>query len=302
MTAALDDVVSMAVFARVVEARSFTGAAALLGLSKSVVSARISGLEERLGVRLLHRTTRRLSLTEEGARLYETCARLVSAADEAQGVLESASAEPEGLVRVTVPVGTGILQFPSILRELHERYPRLVIELSLSEHRVDIVAEGYDVAIRVADTLEDSALVARRIGSVRMIVCASPDYLDRRGRPVSPRDLVHHNCLRLSPVRREWSFRCPGRRTQVVPVTGTLITDNIAVLRQAALDGIGVARLPLSYVAADIEAGRLRRVLPEHALGETNVFVVHPYQRHMPTKVRAFVDYVVQRFRSASDE
>ncbi|MDI1446595.1 LysR family transcriptional regulator [Polyangium sp. 6x1] len=301
MTAALDDVVSMAVFARVVEARSFTGAAALLGLSKSVVSARISGLEERLGVRLLHRTTRRLSLTEEGARLYETCSRIVSAADEAQGVLESASAEPEGLVRVTVPVGVGILQFPTILRELHERYPRLVVELSLSEHRIDIVAEGFDVAIRVADNLEDSALVARRIGAVRMNLCASPDYLARRGTPASPQDLVHHNCLRLSPVRREWSFRC-GRRTHLVPVSGSLITDNIAVLRQATLDGIGVARLPRSFIATDIEAGRLRRVLPEHALGETNVFLVHPYRRHMPTKVRAFVDYVVQRFRSTSDE
>jgi len=301
MTAALDDVVSLAVFARVVEARSFTGAASLLGLSKSVVSARISALEERLGVRLLHRTTRRISLTEDGARLYEKCAALVAAADEASGALESTSAEPAGVVRVTVPVGIGILQFPVLLREIHERYPRLVIDLSLSEHRIDIVAEGFDVAIRVADHLEDSALVARRIGSVRMVICASPAYVARRGLPETPHDLAHHNCLRLSPVRREWSFRV-GRRPVLVPVSGSLITDNIAVLRQAALNGIGLARMPISFVAAELESGRLRRVLPDLALGEMNVFLLHPYRRHMPQKVRAFVDHVAQRFRSASEE
>lgn len=299
MTAPLDEVVSMTVFARVVEARSFTGAAASLGLSKSVVSSRVSALEEKLGVRLLHRTTRRLSLTDEGARLYEKCARLVAAADEAHGVLASASAEPEGTVRVTAPVGIGLLSLPSVLRDLAEKYPRLVVELSLSEHHVDILAEGFDVAIRVADRqLDDSTLVARLLTKESAVLCASPAYLARRGTPATPHDLVHHNCLRLTPLRPEWSFRI-GKKTLRVPVSGTLLTDNIAVLRQATLEGIGIARMPMSIVAQDLEAGRLRCVFGAEGLDETSVFVVHPYRRHMPTKVRAFVDFVVDRFRAA---
>ncbi|MBK9266041.1 MAG: LysR family transcriptional regulator [Polyangiaceae bacterium] len=296
MSAMLDNVVSMAVFARVVQAGSFTGAAATLGLSKSVVSARISALEAKLGVRLLHRTTRRLSLTPDGGHLYEQCARLVAAADEAQGALDSAFREPEGVVRVTVPVGMGLWHLPTLVRELHILHPRLVLDVSLSDHHVDIVAEGFDVAIRVAERLEPSTLVARRIGRERMILCASPAYVQKHGEPASPDDLAQHNCLRLGSLGRTWTFRS-GRQTLTMTISGSLITDNIVMLRQAVIDGVGVARLPMSIVSADIEAHRLKRILPDHALGEPSIFVVHPYRKHMPTKVRAFIDVFVSRFK-----
>lgn len=295
MSAKLDDVVSMAVFARVVQAGSFTGAATMLGLSKSVVSTRISELETRLGVRLLHRTTRRLSLTPDGARLHEQCARLVATADEAREALDSTRREPDGVVRMTVPVGMGLWQLPILVRELYEMHPRLILDISLSDHHVDLVAEGFDLAIRVAERLEPSTLVARRLGRERMIVCAAPTYLAKHGRPSSPEDLVEHNCLRIGSLSRTWTFRS-GRHTTKVIISGSLITDNIVMLRQATVDGIGLARLPMSVVAADVEAKRLEQVLPDYTMGETNVFIVHPYGKHMPTKVRAVIDCLIKRF------
>lgn len=291
----IDDVVSMAMFARVVQAGSFTGAATMLGLSKSVVSTRISELETRLGVRLLHRTTRRLSLTADGARLHERCARLVAAADEAREVLDSAFREPDGVVRMTVPVGMGLWQLPHLVRELHELHPRLILDISLSDHHVDLVAEGFDLAIRVAEKLVPSALVARRIGRERMMLCASPSYLAKRGQPQSLDDLAHHNCLRIGSLSRTWSFRS-GRHTYKVTISGSLITDNIVMLRQATVDGIGLARLPMSIVGEDVAAERLVRVLPEYTMGEANLFIVHPYGKHMPTKVRAVIDCLIKRF------
>lgn len=291
----LDDVVSMAMFARVVQAGSFTGAAAMLGLSKSVVSSRISELETRLGVRLLHRTTRRLSLTPDGARLHERCARLVAAADEAREALDSAFREPDGVVRMTVPVGMGLWQLPDLVRRLHERHPRLVLDISLSDHRVDIVAEGFDLAIRVAETLDASTLVARRIARERMMLCASPTYLAKRGEPQSPEDLTKHNCLRIGSLSRTWTFRS-GRHTSKVTISGSLITDNIVMLRQATIDGIGLARLPMSIATSDVEEGRLVQVLPTYTMGEANVFIVHPYGKQMPTKVRAVIDCVLDLF------
>jgi DNA-binding transcriptional LysR family regulator len=297
VTASLDDLVSMAVFARVVEARSFTGAATALGLSKSVVSARVAALEERLGVRLLHRTTRRLTLTEDGARLHEKCARMVAAADEASEVLQSVGTEPEGVVRVTAPVGVGLRHLPGILREMAEQYPKVRVEVSLAERTVDLVAEGFDVAIRVSARLTDSTLVARRCGTERMVVCGAPSYFARHGVPASPHDLAHHNCMRLSALPREWTFRS-GKQPLIVPVSGSLVVDNISLLHQAAIDGVGLAMLPAALVAADLSAERLRRVLAEHSLGESAVWVLHPYGKHVPAKVRAFVDQVVAHFRA----
>lgn len=295
MNAMLDDVVSMAVFARVVQAGSFTGAATMLGLSKSVVSTRISDLETRLGVRLLHRTTRRLSLTPDGAHLHERCLRLVAAADEAREALDSALREPDGVVRMSVPVGMGLWHLPKLVRALHELHPRLVLDISLSDHHVDLVADGFDLAVRVAEKLEPSTLVARRIGRERVIVCASPDYLARHEEPRVPEDLVHHNCLRISSVTRTWTFRS-GRHTHKVTISGSFITDNIVMLRQATLDGVGLSRLPMSVASADIDAKRLRQVLPDYTMGETSVFIVHPYGKQMPTKVRAVIDGLLKLF------
>lgn len=292
MTSILDDVVSLTVFARVVQAGSFTSAATNLGLSKSVVSTRISDLEARLGVRLLHRTTRRLSLTPDGARLHEQCECLLTAADEARQALDSSFREPDGVVRMSVPVGMGLWQLPIFVRDLYKIHPRLVLDISLSDHHVDLIAEGFDLAIRIAERLEPSALVARRIGRERMNVYGSPSYITKNGAPRSPEDLAHHNCLRIGTLSRIWTFRS-GRQTFSITISGSLITDNIVMLRQATVDGIGLSRLPLSVARVDVEAGHLQQVLVDYSMGEANIFIVHPYRKHMPTKVRAVIDGLV---------
>lgn len=296
MPVALDQLQSMMIFARVVEAMSFTHAAHALGISKSAVSARVTALEARLGVRLLHRTTRRLALTRDGVRLYEQCARVLRIADEAADALGSVSREPEGIVRVTAPVSVGLIQLPEMLAGFAERYPRVWIDVSLSERQVDLVAEGFDVAIRAAQRLRDSTLIARRLGSERLLACGAPSYFARHPVPGTPHDLTQHNCLRLSVAGREWTFQGDGEPV-VVPVSGSLIVDNMAALRQAALIGIGLAMLPASLIAGDVEHGHLQPVLRDYLLSESGLFLVHPYRKHLPRKVRVFVDYLVEHFR-----
>lgn len=298
MTTSLDDLLAMAIFARVVERKSFTGAASVLGLSKSVVSARLAALEERLGVRLLHRTTRRLALTEDGVRLYERCERLLTAADEAASALHGASRVPEGLLRVAAPIAFGMTKIAPLLGDFAVRYPQVRLDLSLTDTPVDVVAGGFDVVVRFARHGQlDEACVARKIGVCRRLVYASPGYLARRGVPEVPLDLVKHNCLRLSAQPVEWVFESGAERL-AVPVKGNLVVDNVVVLRQAIVDGLGLAMLPHFVVTPDLAAGRIQHVLERYVGEELSIFVVFPHHRHQPAKVRAFVDLLVERLRS----
>jgi DNA-binding transcriptional LysR family regulator len=284
----------------VVEAKSFTLAAAKLGVSKSVVSSRLSALEGRLGVRLLHRTTRRLSLTTEGARLYERCARILRAAEEAVEVIADVGTLPQGQLRVTAPIGFGLLQLAELLPAFSERYPDVRLDISLTDRILDIASEGFDVAIRVASRLRESNLVARRLGGDRLIVCAAPSYLARRPAPRVPYDLTQHNCLQLFPVRQsyEWSFPASGGPL-VVPVSGNLNLDNVVALRTALLGGHGIAVMPESIVLSDIKRGRLVALLPNHPMEEMGVYAVHVHGRHVPAKVRVFLDFLIDRLRPA---
>jgi DNA-binding transcriptional LysR family regulator len=292
--ASLDDLVAMTVFARVVEAQSFSGAAARLGLSKSAVSIRVSSLERRLGVRLLNRTTRRLSLTTEGARLYERCAHLLSVADEASDLLGDVGTIPEGVVRVAAPVGIALHPLAALLAAFAEHSPRVQVELSVSDRPVDLLAERFDVAVRIRSHPQDRSLVARRLGTERLVICGAPAYFARRPPPQVPHDLVQHNCLRM--VGSEWAFPLEGGPV-VIPVSGTLVVDNIAVVREAALEGAGLARLPGSLIDADLREGRLRTVLDAHAPDALSVVLVYPQRKHLPGRVRVFIDFMTERFR-----
>ncbi|XXF80325.1 LysR family transcriptional regulator [Myxococcaceae bacterium GXIMD 01537] len=294
MAATLEDLVAMTVFARVVEARSFSGAAARLGISKSVVSTRVAGLERRLGVRLLHRTTRRLSVTTEGARLYERCAHLLTVADEASDLLGHVGATAEGPVRVAAPIGLSLHPLAGMLVEFAERHPRVQVELSASDRPVDLLAEGFDVGVRIRVQSQDRPLLSRRLGTERLVVCGSPRYFARRAPPEVPHDLAHHNCLRMMGI--EWVFG-RGSDAIVVPVAGTLVADNIAVLREATLEGMGLARLPGSLVEADLREGRLRTVLDAHSPEALTITLVYPQRQHLPQRVRVFIDFLTERFR-----
>jgi DNA-binding transcriptional LysR family regulator len=301
MAARPDEILAMIVFGRVVEAKSFTAAAAKLGVAKSVVSARVSALEEELKVRLLNRTTRKLSITPEGLSLYERCAPLLAAADEASAAVAGAGDRPRGLLRVNAPVVFAQEYLTEPVARYLALYSDARVELTLNDKVIDLVEEGVDVAIRIVPILKDAGLVARKVATDRTVLCASPAYLARRGTPVSAAELVHHDCLvySLLKVGDEWRFRERGsREVFTVPIEGRFTAASGAVLRRAALAGMGLAVLPTFMVAADLAAGRLRRVVDSFCGVDLGVFAVYPQARRPPPKVRAFVDTLAAHFRS----
>lgn len=292
----LDELTSMAVFARVVEARSFSGAARRLGLSKSAVSKRIARLEDSLGAPLLMRTTRRLSLTEAGSAFYEHCARIVSEAEDARNRITDAGSSPRGLLRVNAPVTLSEMYLSPVLPRFLAAYPDVQLELTTDDRFVNVVEDGYDVVVRVA-ALSDSSLIARKLASNRRVVCASPAYLARAGRPHHPRDLLQHNCLRYAymTVRDEWQFQGPEGRISI-SVRGRFQANNGTLLTQAAVGGLGIAMIPLFMITDELGDGRLVTVLDEFAVSDYGIYAVYAHRRHVSPKVRAFVDFLVDAF------
>ena len=286
----------MEVFARVIETGSFTAAARKLGLTPSAVAKLVTRLEVRLGVRLLHRSTRSLRPTEEGEAFYERAAAILVDLDEAEAAV-AASATPRGRLRVnaSVPFGHGILL--PLLPEFLERYSEITIDLTLTDDVVDILAERADVAIRHGP-LRDSRLMARKLGRSRRMIVASPAYLKRHGRPKRPEDLARHNCLnfnfRISAY--EWPFQDESARERNVAINGNLQVNNGETLRQLVLAGGGIARLGGFNLAADLKAKRLVPLLQEFDRGEPEeIHAVFVGRGHMPLRVRAFIDFLVDR-------
>jgi DNA-binding transcriptional LysR family regulator len=292
----MDKLTGMAVFARVVEARSFTTAATQLGMSRSAVSKAIAGLEDRLGARLLNRTTRRLALTEIGRAFYERCARIVAEAEEAELAVSRLQATPRGTLRINAPVSFGTLHLAPTLPDFMKRHPELRIEIDLADRIVDLIEEGYDLAVRIA-ALPDSSLVARRIADNHMVVCAAPSYWRRRGRPSQPRDLAGHACLTYAYHRspNDWPFAGPNGRF-TVRVDGPLMSNNGDLSLAAALAGLGVVVLPCFLCGSHLAAGRLEPVLCDWMPPPTGIHAVYPHGRHLSAKVRAFIDFLVERF------
>ncbi len=300
MAASPDEILALIFFARVVEAKSFTGAAAKLGVSKSVVSARVSALEERLGVRLLERTTRKLALTPDGLALAEHGARLLSAADEAAAAAAGTGDEPHGLIRLNAPVVFAQEYLAEPMAAYLERFPGVRIDVTLSDKVIDLVEEGIDVAIRVASNLTGAGLVARKLATDQTALVASPTYLARRGTPSSVDDLVRHDCLVYSLLRvsQEWRFRARGGAELSAPIEARFRAQSGAMLRRAALAGMGLAVLPRFMIADDLAAGRLRPVLPSFVPAKLGIYAVYPHGKRVPSKTRAFVDLLVAHFRS----
>lgn len=298
VSASANDVLSMVLFARVVEARSFTAAAGKLGVSKSVVSARLSALEAKLGTRLLNRTTRRLSLTPDGLAFYEHCARITAEADAAAALASGAAKDPIGVLRVNAPVTFAQMYLAEPIGRYLERNPKVRVELRMSDRFVDLVEEGIDVAIRVSARLRDSSLVARKLATDRSVVCASPDYLAKHGTPEVPADLLHHACLQYALLKPtdEWRFR-DGGKSFAVPVEGRLSVADGAMLRESAVAGLGLAVLPSFMVMPDVRAGRLTTVLDRYTFIKLTVHALTPSANVSP-KVRAFVDVLASFFKS----
>ncbi len=289
----------IAVFTRVAETGSFSAAARDLGLSKSAVSKRVAALENRLGARLINRTTRRLSLTEVGAAFYERAVRILAEMEEAEQAISRLHGEPRGTLRVNMPMSFGIGHVAPALADFMARYPDLRVAMELTDRRVDLIEEGVDLAIRIAE-LPDSSFVARRLAPARRVVCASPDYWQRRGRPRHPTDLADHSCLIYTylsalSAQREWRFKGPKGPVSV-HVSGCLEANNGDALRDAALAGLGVYLAPTFIVGDDLWAGRLEEVLSDYEDSRLSVYAVYPHRQHLSAKVRAFVDFLVERF------
>ena len=282
---------------RVVERGSFTLAADELAISRAAASKYVSRLEERLGARLLHRTTRRLSLTEAGATLFEASRGALERIDEAEGEIARFQSAPRGRLRVSAPMSFGILHLGPALWEFASAHPEVSLDVTLDDRFVSLVAEGVDVAVRIG-ALTDSTLVARRLAMTQPLVCASPEYLARMGEPESPEELAGHDCLLYSYLSSAnvWRFTGPGKREIPVAVTGSIRINNGMVLAEAAVAGRGVAMLPAFYVSGHLKEGRLRRILARYALPELGIYAVYPQRAHVPPKVRAFVDFLAQRF------
>lgn len=292
----VDRLQGMAVFVRVAELSSFSAAARQLGLSTSAVSKHVAALEERLGARLLNRTSRRLALTEVGSAYRDRCARIVREVEAAELAATGDAVEPRGKLKVNAPVSFGFRHLAPLLPEFLARHPGIGLDLTLNDRFVDLLEEGYDVAVRIG-RLDDSTLVARRLATARFACVASPAYLARAGTPATPDALADHNCLSYSYRRRfdEWSFARGGERRRL-RVRGNLAANNGDVLRAAACAGLGIAHLPDFLLAEDdLAAGRLVRVLPGWHAPEIPIHAVFPPQRHAFARLRVFVDFLVER-------
>jgi len=292
----LDELPSMALFVQVVQLRSFSAAGRAAGIAKSAVSKRIAALEERLGVRLLIRTTRKLSLTAEGLLYYEHCAALVASATSAAEAVAGSSQVARGTLRINAPVTFTQLYLSRAIAAFLARHPDLEVALTLDDRLVDVVEGGFDVVVRIA-RLAESSLVARRLTTARLVIAASPAYLAGRGRPERPEELVNHNCLRyaLIPADREWRFGRRGARYKV-PVRGNLVVNDGAALREAVRAGLGLAILPDFMIARELADGRLVTVLGEHLDAEIGIHAVYASRRQLPLRTKLFLDFAVAWF------
>ncbi len=289
----MDELKRMVIFARVVESRSFAGAARRLGIARSAVSRHVSLLEQSLGVRLLTRTTRKLNLTEAGETYYRSCARILAEAEQAQQRVNRLRDEPSGTLRVAGPVGfAGPLA--SMIHDFAQRHPRLNVELLLDDRVVDMVKEGIDLSVRVG-WLADSSLVARRLGESRRLLCASPEYLERHGRPTAPEQLSDHEWIIFSllPTPYHWTFS-RNRREYRVQAGGRLRTNSATVLHKLLLEGAGIGALSRFMVRDDIRAGRLEVLLPDYDCGSAGVWAVWPERRLQPARLALFVEHLQQ--------
>jgi DNA-binding transcriptional LysR family regulator len=293
----MDRFEDMQTFVKVVEAGSITRAAERMNIAKSAVSRRIADLEERLGIQLFRRTTRRLNLTDTGRSFYERCVRILADLEEAELAVSREHATLRGRLRVAVPMSFGLMHLGPAIVDFMCAHPEVQFDLDFNDRQVDLLEEGFDVAIRIAE-LSDSSLIARRLAPVRHVVCASPDYLARRGTPREPADLEEHACLVYSNVADPgtWRYQDPDGEGGSVKVPIHLQASNGEFLRQASVAGLGVLMEPTFIPFGEIENGLLVPILTDYGWPVLNAYAVYPHTRHLSQRVRAFVDFLAERF------
>ena len=290
----MDDLKRMVIFSHVVETKSFSAAARRLGIARSAISRHIALLEQSVGVRLLNRTTRSLSLTEAGETYYQSCARIVAEAQQATRRISRLRDEPTGTLRVAGPTSFGS-QLASLVTAFMQQYSGLNVDLLLDDRVVDMVEEGIDVSVRIG-WLSDSTLVARKLCDSPRLLCASPTYIEQRGRAETPAQLAGHEWIIFSllPTPYHWTFARNGKQN-AVHAKGRIKTNSTVALHTFVLGGAGIAALSNFMIADDIRAGRLERLLPDYDCGSAGIYAVYPDRRYQQARVRLFIDFLENR-------
>jgi len=297
----MDRFKEMETFIAVVDVGSFIGAAKKLHISKSVASKIIQNLESRLGGRLLYRTTRQLSLTETGQAYYLRCQQILEEINEAEAAVRMDREKVFGVLRISAPLTFGTMHLSRYWGEFLERYPQIKLDINLVDRQVDLVGEGYDLAIRIAPQQEDSSLVSRKLASSRMVICAAPHYLETHGTPQTPSDISRHQFIGYSylPTGDILTFKSQNPVAEV-KTHPRLKVNNGDTCREAALSGLGITIQPSFIVGDDLLSGKLVEILPDWPTEERGIYAVYPTRQHLSGKVRALLDYLAEKFKNAS--
>jgi DNA-binding transcriptional LysR family regulator len=296
----MDRVTSIMTFVKVVDTGGFATAARALDLSPSMVTNHVQALEERLGVRLLNRTTRRVNLTEVGQAYYERCVRILAELEEADHLAEALQSKPRGALRLNTSPAIPPIIAP-VIASFVALYPEVSVDIVSTARMPDLVEEGFNLAIR-GHPMPDSSLIVRRLASYHMVVCGAPDYLARHGTPERPQDLANHNCMNFGDAAwdtREWRFT-RGDADHAVSISGNLKVNNVDSLRVAAVLGQGLIYLPTYTVSDESKSGQLVSVLTEFAAPEMPINAIYPHRQFIPSKVRSFIDLASREFRDAN--
>ncbi|VEE61740.1 D-malate degradation protein R [Shewanella putrefaciens] len=290
----MDHFSALPIFVTVVECGSFSAAGQKLGLSKSAISKRITQLEQHLGIQLLQRTTRSLSLTDAGARYFEYIRPAVQLTQEGLDAISELQQTPKGNLRISVPMVFGRLYIAPLIAEFLKRYPDIQLQMQMDDKTTDLISGGFDLAIRIGEP-PDSSLIARKIAPCLSVICASPAYLAQHGLPMVPSELTQHNCLFYSYFQDgvEWSFLSPDGMQRIQP-KGNYQVNNSDAIHLACLDGLGIANLPRFIVESDLQAGRLQTILADFSLPEHGIYAVYPQRKYLPTKVTVLIEFLME--------
>lgn len=293
----MDVLFSLQIFKKVAESASFKAAAEHFQISPTAVSKHVQALEDRVGTRLLNRTTRAVSLTEAGRIYLRTGNEILERLHETESRLSQAQAQPRGLLRIGGPVGFGMMYLSRQIVRFMRRYPEVQVDFQMSDRFVDLIEEGYDLTLRITSEMKDSDLVSVRIGDVRVVTVATPGYLKSRGTPKRPEDLNAHECLTTSIHSSSWHYQERGR-LKAVSVSGRFVASGTIALKTAMLESFGITRLPYFYVAEEIMKGRLRVLLADYEPPPLHMYILYPKSRALPSKTKAFIDFLKEEFKS----
>ncbi|MCK5813904.1 MAG: LysR family transcriptional regulator [Cocleimonas sp.] len=299
----MDRLSAMNLYCHIIEMGQLSLAADHLDLSKGAVSKQLAKLEAHLGGRLLNRTTRRLTPTEAGIAFYERAKVILESVEEAECVVSGLTAEPRGTLKINAPMSFGVRHMGKLLAKYQQQYPKVIIDISLNDRKIDLVEEGYDLALRIA-TLKDSSLIARKLAPCHIVLCASPAYLQQYGEPQTPNDLKNHHCIRYaySDSMKYWILEdATGKKRQVI-INSLLTSNNGNLICDAMINGMGIAALPTFIVGDAIRKGEVNIILHDWRPQTEDISLLYPSSKHLSAKVRAFVDIAVTHFKPVKEK